>query len=221
LAFDFTALLLAWWYVSDRLTREVEHWRQRKHAEIEMERISAEASERLRGIVFEQRKSSSILNKAGDAGVVVWWSDALCLHGRLERRTHASALRKPGRERLEDMKPLETLGCGCIIDSIERLWPCDEHRPDPARLTPTDEGKAIGSAEELSSLRAELTAERSARQQAERERDQLRSALVGLVGVDGREDLEQMEGVMRLMPAPAQDKAMTIDAIHALIASLP
>lgn len=53
------------------------------------------------------------------------------------------------------------------------------------------------------------------------ERLALRSALVSLVGVDGREDLEAMEGVMRLMAAPAQDKAATIDAIHALISTLP
>lgn len=49
----------------------------------------------------------------------------------------------------------------------------------------------------------------------------LRAALVGLVGVDGREELEAMEAVMRLLPAPAADKAVTIDAIHALIATLP
>lgn len=53
------------------------------------------------------------------------------------------------------------------------------------------------------------------------QRDQLRAALVGLVGVDGRAELEQLEAVMRLMPAPAADKAATIDAIHALIATLP
>jgi hypothetical protein len=53
------------------------------------------------------------------------------------------------------------------------------------------------------------------------QRDKLRAALAALVGVDGREDLEQMEVVMRLMAAPAQDKAVTIDAIHALIATLP
>ncbi len=47
----------------------------------------------------------------------------------------------------------------------------------------------------------------------------LRSALVGLVGVDTREELEQLEVVMRLMPAPAADKAATINAIHALIAT--
>lgn len=48
----------------------------------------------------------------------------------------------------------------------------------------------------------------------------LRAALVGLVGADGRAELEQMEAVMRLMPAPAADKAATIDAIHALLATL-
>lgn len=52
------------------------------------------------------------------------------------------------------------------------------------------------------------------------ERTRLRAALVGLVGVDGRADLEQMEGVMRLMLAPAADKAVTIDAIHALLATV-
>ncbi len=55
----------------------------------------------------------------------------------------------------------------------------------------------------------------------ETQRDRLRAALVGLVGVDGREELGQMEAVMRLMPAPAEDKAATIDAIHALMATLP
>jgi hypothetical protein len=50
---------------------------------------------------------------------------------------------------------------------------------------------------------------------------QLRSALVGLVGVNTRAELEQMEAFMRLMPAPAEDKAATIDAIHALLATMP
>lgn len=49
--------------------------------------------------------------------------------------------------------------------------------------------------------------------------DLLRTALVGLVGVDSRAELEQLEAAMRLMPAPAQDKAATIDAIHALLAT--
>lgn len=53
------------------------------------------------------------------------------------------------------------------------------------------------------------------------QRDLLRAALVRLVGVDTREELEQMEVVMRLMPGPSEDKAATIDAIHALMATLP
>jgi len=50
---------------------------------------------------------------------------------------------------------------------------------------------------------------------------QLRGALVGLVGVDGRTDLEALEAQMRLLPMPAVDRAITIDAIHALLATLP
>jgi len=55
----------------------------------------------------------------------------------------------------------------------------------------------------------------------QKKHDQLRSALAALVGVDGREELEQMEAVMRLMPAPAEDRVASIDAIHALMATLP
>lgn len=55
---------------------------------------------------------------------------------------------------------------------------------------------------------------------AEAQCDVLRAALVCLVGVDGRGELEQLEAVMRLMPAPAEDKAATIDAIRVLIATV-
>jgi hypothetical protein len=51
------------------------------------------------------------------------------------------------------------------------------------------------------------------------QRDLLRAALIGILGVSTREELEQMEVVMRLMPAPAADKAVTVDAIHALLAT--
>jgi hypothetical protein len=53
---------------------------------------------------------------------------------------------------------------------------------------------------------------------AEAERDKLRAALAGLLGASTREELEQLEMGMRLMPAPAEDKAVSIDAIHALLA---
>lgn len=57
-------------------------------------------------------------------------------------------------------------------------------------------------------------------EQATAERDRLRSALVGLVGEDGRADLEQLEAKVRAAWAPSEDKAVTIDAIHALLATL-
>ena len=49
------------------------------------------------------------------------------------------------------------------------------------------------------------------------ERDAFRAALVVLVGTDGRLELEGMELVMRSLPAPDEDKAAMIDAIHALL----
>jgi hypothetical protein len=49
----------------------------------------------------------------------------------------------------------------------------------------------------------------------------LRGALVGLVGADTKEELEQIEIGMRLSSAPAADKAAAIDAVHALLATMP
>lgn len=45
----------------------------------------------------------------------------------------------------------------------------------------------------------------------------LRLALANLVGASRKEELEKMELIMRAMPAPAEDKAAAIDAIHALL----
>jgi hypothetical protein len=50
---------------------------------------------------------------------------------------------------------------------------------------------------------------------------QLRSALAGLMGVDGSEELKRMEVIVRSAEVPAKDKAVTIDAIHALLDTLP
>lgn len=58
------------------------------------------------------------------------------------------------------------------------------------------------------------------RPQSWQERDRLRAALVGVIGADGPE-LEVMEAVIRAAIAPAEDKAVSIDAIHALLATLP
>lgn len=52
------------------------------------------------------------------------------------------------------------------------------------------------------------------------ERDRLRAALVRLVGVDGRAELEALETAMRSIPAASEDKAASLDAIHALLATL-
>lgn len=56
---------------------------------------------------------------------------------------------------------------------------------------------------------------------AEQDITLLRSALVGLIGADGAEELRQMEVAMRLLQAPAEDKMVSINAIHALLATLP
>lgn len=48
----------------------------------------------------------------------------------------------------------------------------------------------------------------------------LRSALVGLIGADTEHELRQMEATMRLLPAPEDDKAVSLNAIHALLATM-
>ena len=51
--------------------------------------------------------------------------------------------------------------------------------------------------------------------------DRLRASLAALVGVDGKQELKQLELFLRSAPAPAEDRAVAIDAIHALLATLP
>lgn len=48
----------------------------------------------------------------------------------------------------------------------------------------------------------------------------LRSALVGLIGAETEAELKQMEATMRLIPAPEADKAVSINAIHALLETM-
>jgi hypothetical protein len=55
----------------------------------------------------------------------------------------------------------------------------------------------------------------------ERERADLRAALVGLVGADTPAELEAMEAFLRAAPAPDADKAASINAIHALLGAAP
>ena len=49
----------------------------------------------------------------------------------------------------------------------------------------------------------------------------LRSALARLIDADTEEELRQMEAALRLLPAPAADKAVSINAIHALLITAP
>jgi hypothetical protein len=49
----------------------------------------------------------------------------------------------------------------------------------------------------------------------------LRSALAGLIGAETEPELRQMEAIMRTLPMPAADRAASINAIHALLATMP
>lgn len=53
----------------------------------------------------------------------------------------------------------------------------------------------------------------------EADKAMLRKALIGLIGAESRVELEQMEAVMGLLPVPDADKAISINAIHALLAT--
>jgi hypothetical protein len=63
--------------------------------------------------------------------------------------------------------------------------------------------------------------ERHPMRKAESDITLLRAALVGLIGAEGEDELKQIEVAMRLLPAPEADKAVSINAIHALLATLP
>jgi hypothetical protein len=52
--------------------------------------------------------------------------------------------------------------------------------------------------------------------QLEADNAKLRKALIGLVGAEKPEELAQMEHAIRMLPAPDEDKANTINALHAI-----
>ena len=56
---------------------------------------------------------------------------------------------------------------------------------------------------------------------AEADMTLLRNALAGLVGASDKAELEQMELAVRVLPAPDADKIASLNAIHALLATLP
>lgn len=62
--------------------------------------------------------------------------------------------------------------------------------------------------------------ERHPMRKAETDIALLRSALAGLIGADTEAELRQMEAVMRTLPEPDADKAVSINAIHALLATM-
>ncbi len=54
----------------------------------------------------------------------------------------------------------------------------------------------------------------------ELENQRLRAALMGLVGVDTKQELEQMRIVIAPLPIPEADKKTTLNAIDALLETL-
>ena len=48
----------------------------------------------------------------------------------------------------------------------------------------------------------------------------LRNALVGLLGVDGENELKELEIGIRLASAPDADRTVALNAIHALLATI-
>ena len=49
----------------------------------------------------------------------------------------------------------------------------------------------------------------------------LRGAMADLIGASDNAELEQMELAMRLLAAPESDKIASLNAIHAMLATLP
>jgi len=75
---------------------------------------------------------------------------------------------------------------------------------------------------ELEAVKAERTSLKSLTLKEERDEARatlakMRAALVGLVGASESEELRAMEVFVRASPVPAEDKAASIDAIHALL----
>ena len=62
--------------------------------------------------------------------------------------------------------------------------------------------------------------ERHPMRKAEADIAMLRAALAGLVGADSEQELRQMEAAMRMLPAPDADNVVSINAIHALLATM-
>ena len=57
--------------------------------------------------------------------------------------------------------------------------------------------------------------------QVVQQRDQLRAALVGMIGADGREELGQMRSIVALTAPSGTERDIALAGIDALIATLP
>ena len=78
------------------------------------------------------------------------------------------------------------------------------------------------SGSEVSALTDHIrTCEKHPMRSVEAKLAKVRSALAAMIGADGKAELEQMECAIRLLPAPQADKVVSLDAIHALIETLP
>ena len=121
-----------------------------------------------------------------------------------------------------------------LIDDSDRLMPCPFCGAEAEIITlagETDEpsigaqcvqctSSACGAASDVLTEHIKVC-ERHPMRKAEADVAMLRAALVGLVGADSEQELRQMEATMRLLPAPDADKAVSINAIHALLATMP
>lgn len=112
-------------------------------------------------------------------------------------------------ERLPSRLPLTQQACTLVQTSCMQAE-IDELRQENAAVMRNNNellDQRFGLMEQVGTLNAENA--------------RLRSALVGLIGADSEQELRQMEATMRLLPAPEEDKAVSINAIHALLATLP
>jgi multidrug efflux pump subunit AcrA (membrane-fusion protein) len=126
-------------------------------------------------------------------------------------------------KRIDDYLGLGGMQDGAFI--VGHLQARDEElAAAQARLAEAERQTVFGihAEAETRALRAQERAERAERTLAaiRGQRDRLRQALEGLVGGATRDELEQIELGLRLVPAPDEDKAVSLNAIHALLALL-
>jgi len=73
----------------------------------------------------------------------------------------------------------------------------------------------------VKSANNELVCTKPQMRKAEEDVALLRNALVGIIGASDKAELERLELAVRVLPAPDADKIAGLNAIHALLATLP